>query len=216
MRSADMSARTTNAATQAKRPSVRGIGSFAIFTTASAGVLLAHWLTYVIVFASPSRRAAILAETGHSYFPVAATAVLALALAGGGCALASAFDARRRGSTAAPSSSFASLGLRLAAIECAAFAGMEMSERAASGVPVFGPSLVHIAAIAPVVLLAAALAGAAILRLLGRAGHALAGLHSAVQAPRAQRGAWTLVDGAGATPAAMAGGPGGSRAPPTA
>jgi hypothetical protein len=134
-----------------------------------AGVLIGHWLAYLLVIPEGHAREQYLAQTGHGYWLVAVRLCLALGLAGLG-----AFGARflrpalrqREASTGV----VRWLAGQLIAIQVLAFAGMEVSERLLSHVPLsdlFSHHVVLLTGLAVQVLVACL--GAWLLALLGRA-----------------------------------------------
>ena len=109
------------------RPSNRAV----TMGVASGGVLVGHWLVYLIVSRAPAARGALLAETGHAYLGAADGLGLAVALA----AFATIFLGRmtRRGDLDLP---LVDVGVRLAGFQIAAFVAMEVTERVTVGAPI--------------------------------------------------------------------------------
>src|SRR4051794_24588136 len=100
---------------------------------AGGGVVLAHTLDYAALFPDPGARARVLAATGHGYWHLA---VLAAASAG----LAAAVLAVGRGAASALHPDGAASGASVRAIDVilvqvGVFAGLELLERVAAGVP---------------------------------------------------------------------------------
>jgi hypothetical protein len=109
---------------------VDGRGHPSVAAVAVAGVVVGHLITYVLLLPRPSDRAIVLRDTGHAYFP----AVLQAALLVGALSLGSWFLRTVIGrERSAPSSS--TLFARLARLQLAGFAAMEVVERIASGTP---------------------------------------------------------------------------------
>ncbi len=108
------------------RRSVRGV----TLGVASGGVLLGHWLAYLIVDPVASTRAAVLGSTGHAYLGSATWLGLGASLA----ALAAVFLGRMmyRNDVDLPGRA---LGARLAGFQVGAFLAMEVGERLAAHVP---------------------------------------------------------------------------------
>jgi hypothetical protein len=100
----------------------------AALAVAAGGVLLGHWLTYVLVSPAATQRSALLARTGHAYLGAADQLGLAITLV----ALASIFLGRLTGGDEAPTSA-ARISSRLAAFQISAFLAMEVAERIAVG-----------------------------------------------------------------------------------
>jgi hypothetical protein len=100
---------------------------------AAGGVLLGHWLTYVLVDPNAHQRATELAGTGHAYLGLANDLGLVAAL----IALSAIFlgGLTRHEETAPSMGAFAS---RLVAFQVLAFTGMELLERISAGAPLSG------------------------------------------------------------------------------
>jgi hypothetical protein len=113
---------------------VGGRGQQPLVGVAVAGVVVGHLLTYLLLVPGPAR-AGVLHHTGHAYFPLAVRAALVVAALSLGSWFLRAIT-RRRGD-AADSSLFA----RLARLQLAGFAAMEITERVTSGTPLI--ELVH-------------------------------------------------------------------------
>ena len=96
---------------------------------AAGGVLLGHWITYLVASPHPEARNLLLARTGHAYLGVADHLALAVTLA----ALAAVFLGRLTRNNDDPSG--AGLVVRLASFQVGAFVAIEVVERVASGVP---------------------------------------------------------------------------------
>jgi hypothetical protein len=172
---------------------------------AVAGILLGHLITYMLLVPRAGERAAILHETGHGYFPVALEAALVVAA----LSLVSWFlgaVARRDRSVKSRS-----LFVRLARLQVAGFAAMEVTERIASGTPLLELVRDHIVVGLAVQLIVAWLASR-VLAALGRVAERIHGSDGA-DVPRAVLGIHvpgTDVDGR-VVPAAPS-----ARAPPRA
>jgi hypothetical protein len=136
---------------------------------AAGGVLVGHWLTYLIVSPVAAQRTALLARTGHAYLGAADQLGLALTLV----ALATIFLGRLTRGNEGPGS-VAHLAPRLAAFQMAAFLAMEIAERIAAGASVgqlfHGPVL----PVGFAVQAAVAAVGAAIIVWILRAARAVA------------------------------------------
>ena len=176
-----------------------------ILGVACGGLLLGHWLTYLVDVPSHAREQ-VLAASGHGYLTTAAQLASVLAAV----CVATLFLSRltRRESGIA----FASNARRLAAVQSAAFVAMEVLERIGAGAGVH-----DLASILPVGLAAqilTAVAGAWLLRRVVRAADAAANLAGSfgVLAARATSALAML---AAVAPARRAAGPVSSRAPPS-
>jgi hypothetical protein len=131
-----------------------------IFGVAGAGLLLGHWLTYLVDVPSHARDD-VLRATGHGYL---STAGRFAAVTAAVC-LAVVFLGRltRKDMGA----SFASIAGRLAIVQASAFVAMEVLERIGSGAPMHDlTAILPVGAAAQVML---ALAGAWLLRVVMRA-----------------------------------------------
>jgi hypothetical protein len=103
------------------------------FGVAGGGVLLGHWITYLMVAPDAAERATLLARTGHAYLGAAYQAGLAVTL----IAVAALF----LGQVIRPEAGRLATGrltLRLAGFQAAAFVAMEAGERLSSGAPLGG------------------------------------------------------------------------------
>jgi hypothetical protein len=101
----------------------------ATLAVAVGGVLVGHWLTYLVVAPVAGSRAAILHQTGHSYLGLANDIALVAALA----ALASMFIAQL--TTPEPSRRFLGVTGRVVRFQVCAFIAMEVLERVTAGSP---------------------------------------------------------------------------------
>jgi hypothetical protein len=155
---------------------------------ASAGIVLGHWLTYLVDVPHAPARAAELARTGHAYLSVAgelATALMAMTLA----ALFLGRVIRSEGT----SSHYPGIALRLGLLQAGAFVVMELTERAVAGSG-FG-DLTHggLVPLGVLIQLGVALVGAALLLLVLRvADRVAAPLPPAVPLPRTASIAFAL------------------------
>src|SRR2546422_9277653 len=64
----------------------RTVGGFALAGTAVGGVVLAHWLAYVLAIPAAHVRAGVLAASGHSYWVLGGKLAVVLGLAAFGTA----------------------------------------------------------------------------------------------------------------------------------
>jgi hypothetical protein len=95
---------------------------------ASGGLLLGHWLVYLIVRPDASVRGVLLAGTGHAYLGAVDRIVLVASLA----AFATAFLGRITRAEYLDVS-LGSMTARLAGLQVSAFVAMEIAERLAAG-----------------------------------------------------------------------------------
>ena len=105
---------------------------------AAAGLVGAHVLAYVIALPDPAVRATFLRASGHSYFSAATVVAIVAAIFGSFAAAALGFRKRQ-----AATPRWRDAAVRIALIQTAAFAVLEIAERAAAGVSptVIGPRL---------------------------------------------------------------------------
>jgi hypothetical protein len=112
-----------------ERTSDRGL---AVAGMAGVGILLAHWLAYLVAVPNAALRAAVLTHTGHAYWGVAVKGASAFALVA-----VAAMMARIAGwSLPGDGLRFGRLALRLSVLQVGLFAAMELAERIAAHVPV--------------------------------------------------------------------------------
>jgi hypothetical protein len=109
----------------------RPFGGIVVAGAVGAGLVLSHWLAYLIAVPHAHERARLLESTGHGYWPLAAAAAAASGLvalvATGSRAVSQAHDAdpgQRR---------LRHLVARLAGMQLPAFVLLEVIERLASG-----------------------------------------------------------------------------------
>lgn len=109
----------------------RPFGGIVVAGAVGAGLVLSHWLAYLIAVPHAHERARLLESTGHGYWPLAAAVAAAFGLAAlvvtGSRAVAQARDAdlgQRR---------LRHLVARLAGLQLPAFVLLEAIERLASG-----------------------------------------------------------------------------------
>jgi hypothetical protein len=137
-----------------------------IAAVAAAGVLVAHWLTYLAALPQVHVRDVVLAATGHGYWTGAVRLVVALA----GCGLAALLLSHLGPQEDEPRRlSFSGLVLRLALIQCVAFVTMECVERLIAHAPVATVLSVHVLVLGVAIQILTAGIGAFLLGLLDRA-----------------------------------------------
>jgi hypothetical protein len=149
---------------------------------AGVGVLVGHWLSYLVDVPDAAARTATLQATGHGYLGIAGeltSAVLALSIVG-------VFLGALVDRTGVPRVT-RSLAPRLVLLQVGAFVGMELAERVLSGSPIGDLVRGGILPVGVLVNAAVALLGAAILRRVLRLAERVAGAapgHGAALAPR--------------------------------
>lgn len=123
------------------------------------GLVVGHFLSYLIAMPDPARRALVLASTGHGYLHLAGDLAVILGFAAAVTVGLRAVDGREE----TEHSSTARLAWRLGSLQAGAFVAMELGERLVSGSgvgelfnsPLFGIGIVvqiGIAAIGAVLL----------------------------------------------------------------
>jgi hypothetical protein len=113
----------------------RTVGGFPLAGAAVGGVVLAHWLTYVLAIPAAHLRVDVLASSGHSYWVLAIKLAVILALAGFGTLFLRHVGSGPRGMK--PEEEPLSLvAARLSTLQVLAFTAMEVIERLMVGAPV--------------------------------------------------------------------------------
>jgi hypothetical protein len=135
-----------------------------------AGLLAGHGLSYLVAVPDPNHRDLLLERTGHAYLPAAGRVSLVLILAAVASLAGRALLSRRP----EPTPSFATLAVRLSAVQVAAFAGQEVLERVLSGAALHGLVGSHILLVGIATQVLVAFVGATLLRWLTRAASTLA------------------------------------------
>jgi hypothetical protein len=113
----------------------RTAGGFPLAGAAVGGVVLAHWLTYVLAIPAARMRADVLASSGHSYWVLAIKLAVILALAGFGALFLRHVGSRSRGMQP-EEEPFSLVAARLSILQVLAFTAMEVTERLMVGAPV--------------------------------------------------------------------------------
>jgi hypothetical protein len=140
-----------------------------VFAFAVGGLLVGHTISYLVAVPDPYHRDLVLARTGHGYLPTVAELALVMVLAAAASVVGRTL---RRG--AGPEPAFASIAVRLAALQVVAFAGQEVTERLVAHVPVAELVRDHVLVIGLATQVLVAVVGALILGLLSRAGATIA------------------------------------------
>lgn len=100
----------------------------------AAGVLIAHWMAYLLAFPDAAVRAEVLAHAGHGYWSLAVKGVVVLAAAGSAAVLVRAFWEREAAEARITwLERWSSLSARLAWLQVGGFLVLEVSERAVAG-----------------------------------------------------------------------------------
>jgi hypothetical protein len=142
------------------RSSGRGL---AVAGMAGVGILLAHWLAYVIAVPNAALRGHVLHQTGHAYWGVAVKGASAFAVV----AVVSMLVRFVGWSLPGDGLRFGQLAVRLTVVQVVVFTAMEIAERVAAHVPVMtGLGATFVLGVGLQILVA--LAGALLLVWLGR------------------------------------------------
>jgi hypothetical protein len=162
------------------RRTLRGLPLVAV---ASGGVVLGHWLSYLLGLPSAHLRAEVLRATGHGYWQSGVEMAVALVVV----ALAAIAVRQFRAASAVGLPAVDGPGrvaLRLAGIQVLGFSTLEMGERIAAGAPVSGMLQHHLFVLGLLVQVAVAAAVAVILFLFCRAVGVIARALAAPRFPR--------------------------------
>ena len=193
----------------------RAVDGPVLVVAAVAGVLLGHWVGYRLIFPDPVAREAVLRAAGHGYWPYAvrsSVAMLAVALVAVAIRALAGSLSRDRCEDPHPIDVFA----RLAVLQMAGFAAMEVAERVMAGAPVAGLFHHHLFLVGLLLQVAVALAGTAFLVLMAglgrRAAVVLAGHPSLSRRPALVA---ALAPRSGAVPGRLSLGGTGRRGPPS-
>jgi hypothetical protein len=102
---------------------------------ATVGVLVGHWLAYVLAVPDPAARAGILAASGHTYWLLAVKLAAVLAIVGLGTLVLRHLSSRASDADQPERTPLSLIAAKLCAIQVLAFTGMEVAERVAVGAP---------------------------------------------------------------------------------
>jgi hypothetical protein len=116
-------------------PYRRTVGGFSLVGVAVGGVVLAHWLAYVLAIPGAHARAQVLAASGHSYWVMAIKFAVVLGLAVLGALFLRHLDRPQR-TWESGQDAFSEIAARLSLLQVTAFIAMEVTERLVVGVPV--------------------------------------------------------------------------------
>jgi hypothetical protein len=111
------------------------VGRFSLVGVAVGGVVLGHWVAYVLAIPGAHARAQVLAASGHSYWVMAIKLAVVLGLAGLGALFLRHLDRSPRTSES-EQEAFSAIAARLSLLQVMAFIAMEVTERLVVGVPV--------------------------------------------------------------------------------
>jgi hypothetical protein len=113
----------------------RTVGGFSLVGVAVGGVVLAHWLAYVLAIPGADARAQVLAASGHSYWVMAIKFAVVLGLAALGALFLRHLDRSPR-TWESGQEAFSRIAARLSLLQVMAFIAMEVTERLVVGAPV--------------------------------------------------------------------------------
>ena len=113
----------------------RTVGGFSLVGVAVGGVVLAHWLAYVLAIPGAHARAQVLAASGHSYWVMAIKFAVVLGLAAFGALFLRHLDRPPR-TWESGQEAFSAIAARLSLLQVMAFIAMEVTERLVVGAPV--------------------------------------------------------------------------------
>jgi hypothetical protein len=113
----------------------RTVGGFSLVGVAVGGVVLAHWLAYVLAIPGAHARAQVLAASGHSYWVMAIKFAVVLGLAALGSLFLRHLDRSPR-TWESGQEAFSAIAARLSLLQVTAFIAMEVTERLVVGAPV--------------------------------------------------------------------------------
>jgi hypothetical protein len=111
------------------------VGGFSLVGVAVGGVVLAHWLAYVVAIPGAHARAQVLAASGHSYWVMAIKFAVVLGLAALGALFLRHLDRSPR-TWESGQEAFSRIAARLSLLQVMAFIAMEVTERLVVGAPV--------------------------------------------------------------------------------
>jgi hypothetical protein len=149
------------------RHTLRGLPIFGIGV---AGIVLGHWLSYLIAVPDPHVRFDLLARTGHFYLPFAAQVAAIACLAAIGALVLLRLHADHEGLPAT-----GALILRLVVSQVVLYLAVEVVERFGAGAPLGHMLEDDLLPIGVAVQVIVAIAGGILLRWLSRAAERLAG-----------------------------------------
>jgi hypothetical protein len=113
----------------------RAVGGFSLVGVAVGGVVVAHWLAYVVAIPGAHARAQVLAASGHSYWVMAIKFAVVLGLAALGALFLRHLDRSPR-TWESGQEAFLRIAARLSLLQVMAFIAMEVTERLVVGAPV--------------------------------------------------------------------------------
>jgi hypothetical protein len=164
----------------------RSLRSQRVEGAAFGGVVLGHWLTYVLALPSGHLRHEVLASSGHGYWPLGVKLGVAFTV----ISLASIVARQARAALGRDLSDVDGPGrvaLRLAGLQVLGFVSLEVAERVAAGAPASTMFEHHLFLLGLLVQVAVAAALAVVLFLFSRAAATVAQALASPRYPRAAR-----------------------------
>ena len=168
------------------RRTLRGLP---VVGAAFGGVVLGHWVSYLLAMPSAGIRDEVLAATGHAYWLTAVKQAVVLAVVSL-AAIAMREFRRVRARDPSEETGPGSLALRLAGLQVLGFLALEMTERVAAGAPVSSVLAHHVLVLGILVQVVLAASAALLLSLFARAAGAFARALVRARFPRPSR--WAL------------------------
>jgi hypothetical protein len=144
-----------------------------VVCAAFGGVVLGHWLSYLLAMPSPGIRGEVLAATGHAYWLTAVKQAVVLAVVSL-TAIAMREFRQVRARDLPEGRGPGSLALRLAGLQVVGFLALEVIERLAAGAPISSILAHHVLVLGLLVQVVLAASAALLLSLFARAAGALA------------------------------------------
>jgi hypothetical protein len=139
---------------------------------AAVGVVVGHWLAYILSVPRPHARARVLMASGHGYWMVAVKGAVILGFVSVGSVLARHLLERLRPGERRPTT-WTSAWVRLSFLQVLAFTAMEVAERLAAHAPVGEMFDHHVFTVGLLVQVLVALVGGLALRMLARGAEGL-------------------------------------------
>jgi hypothetical protein len=156
---------------------------------AFGGVVLGHWLCYVLAMPSAGIRGEVLVATGHAYWLTAVKQAVVLAVVS--LAVIALRQFRRVRARGIPEHTGpGSLAVRLAGLQVLGFLALEVTERVAAGAPVSSVLAHHVLVLGLLIQVVMAASAALLLSLFARAAGALARALMRARFPRPARRAF--------------------------
>jgi hypothetical protein len=137
--------------------------------TATVGVIVGHWFSYLLAIRETRLREQILSTSGHGYWLGAVKVAIVAALVALGSVAVRHLTGRDRSDATPVGERLSGLTTRLAVLQLIGFTAMEVTERIAFGAPVGAMFLHHLYLLGLAVQILVAAAGALVLLWFARA-----------------------------------------------